>query len=231
MTAASGALWATFGIVAGVVFYTRFYVQWIASEIKKRSVVPPLFWYQSAFGSVMLLVWAMHTQSPLGALSQSVNMLPYARNLVHVWREKRRLSVWASLAMHGAAALIVAFALAVTMVLWRREYAVSQMMPTTEVKQTWFWLGAGLIGQGLFGIRFLVQWIATERARRSIVPTMFWNVSLIAALLQIACFTQRREWVFAAGMLANALIYLRNLWFIHAGTRTGSRQTGRPVRP
>ena len=77
---------AIYGAVAWAVFYTRFYIQWIASEIKGRSVVPAVFWYQSAIGSVLLLGWAFMTVSFLGAIGQCMNLLPYSRNLVHIWR-------------------------------------------------------------------------------------------------------------------------------------------------
>ena len=60
-----------------------------------------------------------------------------------------------------------------------------------------------------------VQWIATEAKRKSVVPPTFWHLSVAASLLQLACFVQRHEWVYAAGMVATLLVYLRNLWFIY----------------
>src|SRR5690554_46700 len=77
-------LWIAFSILAGVIFYSRFYLQWIVSEIKRESIVPPFFWYQSIVGSLMLMVWSIYDQSPLGALSQSLNVVPYSRNVVHI---------------------------------------------------------------------------------------------------------------------------------------------------
>ena len=209
--------WAAFGIVATAIFYSRFYLQWMVSEIKRRSVVPEFFWYQSAVGSLMLLVWAFHTQSPLGALSHSLNVVPYTRNLVHIWREKGRLTPAINWLATCGAVVIAASAVAVVIVVWQREFAASAETPSGQARENWLWLGVGVAGQVLFGCRFLVQWALTEWHRKSVVPAVFWQVSLVAALLQIASYAQRQEWFFIVGTAATLFIYARNLWFIHLG--------------
>jgi lipid-A-disaccharide synthase-like uncharacterized protein len=209
------AIWTALGVAGGVIFYGRFYVQWIASEIKKRSVIPIAFWYMSSAGSLMLLAYAVYTQSPLGALGQSFNIMVYSRNLIHIWRDKGRLSRRLSAAVHFLAGMAGLVAILLVLLTWHREYRLSA--ESAEAVRTWFWLAVGLVGQGLFACRFLVQWIATERQRKSVVPTSFWYLSVVAAALQMSCFVQRAEWVFAAGMFATILIYVRNLWFIHSG--------------
>lgn len=211
------AAWAVFGVVATVVFYSRFYLQWLVSEIKRRSVVPEFFWYQSAIGSLMMLILAFQTRSPLGALSHSLNVVPYTRNLVHIWREKGRLTPainW--IATLGA--VVIAFgAVAVVVFVWRGEIAANAETSEKAARTNWIWLGVGVLGQILFGCRFLVQWALTEWHRKSIVPTVFWQISLVAAALQIASYAQRREWFFIIGTSATLFIYARNLWFIHFG--------------
>ncbi len=210
-------LWAAFGVAATTVFYSRFYLQWLASEIKRRSVVPAFFWYQSTVGSLMMLVWAFHAQSPLGALSHSLNAIPYTRNLVHIWRENGRLTRrmdW--LATSGA--LIVAMGAAiVVVVVWLREYSLNAETPPDVARTNWIWLGVGVAGQALFAFRLLVQWALTEWHQKSIVPALFWQISVVAAILQLASYTQQREWYFLVGTTATLFIYARNLWFIHFG--------------
>jgi lipid-A-disaccharide synthase-like uncharacterized protein len=208
--------WAAFGIAATAIFYSRFYLQWLVSEIKRRSVVPEFFWYQSAVGSIMMLILAYHQRSPLGALSHSLNVVPYTRNLVHIWREKGRLTPainW--IATTGA--LAIAFGAVVVVLVWRNEIAANAGAADTTARTNWIWLGIGVLGQFLFGCRFLVQWALTEWHRRSIVPAVFWQISFVAALLQIASYAQRREWFFIIGTTATLFIYARNLWFIHFG--------------
>lgn len=216
--AALHPLWTALGIAGGLVFYGRFYVQWIVSEINKRSIMPIAFWYMSSCGSLMLLAYAVASQSPLGALGQNVNIVIYARNLAHIWRERGRLTKTLNLLLHGTVVLIAVLALTFVAFTWYREYGISQTVSAEEATATWSWLAVGLLGQGLFAVRFLIQWIATERKRKSVIPTVFWQISIVAASLQCATFTQRGEWVFAAGTAATILIYGRNLWFIYRGS-------------
>lgn len=216
--AALHPLWTALGIAGGLIFYGRFYVQWIVSEINKRSIMPIAFWYMSSCGSLMLLAYAVASQSPLGALGQNVNIVIYARNLAHIWRERGRLTKTLNLLLHGTVVLIAVLALTFVAFTWYREYGISHTVSAEEATATWSWLAVGVLGQGLFAVRFLIQWIATERKRKSVIPTVFWQISIVAASLQCATFTQRGEWVFAAGTAATILIYGRNLWFIYRGS-------------
>lgn len=77
------------------------------------------------------------------------------------------------------------------------------------------WMGIGFAGQAIFGTRFIVQWIATERKRRSVVPVSFWYLSLLGSVFLLAYSIYRRDAVFIAGFSLNMVIYLRNLYFIH----------------
>ena len=82
---------------------------------------------------------------------------------------------------------------------------------------TWdqVWLGIGLLGQALFSARFLVQWIASERRRRSVVPRAFWYFSIGGGLTLLAYAIYRRDPVFILGQGAGLFVYARNLWLIH----------------
>jgi lipid-A-disaccharide synthase-like uncharacterized protein len=73
------------------------------------------------------------------------------------------------------------------------------------------WLAFGLMGQAAFFSRFLVQWIASERAGESFVPLSFWYLSMLGSLILLAYAIHRREPVFALGYLPNSVVYLRNL--------------------
>lgn len=77
------------------------------------------------------------------------------------------------------------------------------------------WLGIGFLGQALFSARFLVQWIATERRRRSVVPREFWYFSVGGGLTLLAYAIHRVDPVFILGQAAGLLVYGRNLYFIH----------------
>lgn len=76
------------------------------------------------------------------------------------------------------------------------------------------WVMIGLTGQLMFSGRFIVQWIASERARRSIVPTTFWWFSIAGGLILLSYATYRGDPVFILGQSLGVFIYARNLWLI-----------------
>jgi lipid-A-disaccharide synthase-like uncharacterized protein len=84
-------------------------------------------------------------------------------------------------------------------------------LPLTEQ----VWVSVGLIGQVVFGLRFIVQWIATEKQKRSVIPVGFWYLSLAGSLILLAYAIYRCDPVFILGFSLNLLIYVRNLYFIH----------------
>lgn len=76
------------------------------------------------------------------------------------------------------------------------------------------WVTIGLIGQVLFTGRMLVQWLVSERNRRSTVPIAFWWMSLIGATMLLVYFIWRREPIGVLGQATGWFIYVRNLWMI-----------------
>jgi lipid-A-disaccharide synthase-like uncharacterized protein len=77
------------------------------------------------------------------------------------------------------------------------------------------WLGVGLLGQLCFSARFLVQWIASERRKESVVPTQFWYFSVGGGLVLLIYAIYRLDPVFIIGQGAGLFVYARNLYFIH----------------
>jgi len=82
-----------------------------------------------------------------------------------------------------------------------------------------WWVMIGLGGQLMFTMRFLVQWIASERARQSVVPMAFWYFSLGGGAILLAYAIYRKDPVFILGQAMGLFIYVRNLWLIHAHRR------------
>lgn len=81
------------------------------------------------------------------------------------------------------------------------------------------WLIIGFSGQAFFTSRFVVQWYASERLKKSVVPTAFWYLSLLGGTILLAYALIRRDPVFVLGQLTGIFIYLRNLHFIRGETR------------
>ncbi len=73
----------------------------------------------------------------------------------------------------------------------------------------------GFIGQALFGSRFVIQWIASERARASVVPRLFWWLSLAGGTMLLAYAIWRKDPVFIFGQGLGLFVYTRNLMLIY----------------
>jgi len=78
-----------------------------------------------------------------------------------------------------------------------------------------FWLVIGFLGQGLFSMRFIIQWIKSERMKKSVVPKAFWYFSLAGGATLLAYAIHRGDPVFILGQAMGLFIYLRNLWLIY----------------
>lgn len=79
-----------------------------------------------------------------------------------------------------------------------------------------WWLAVGFGGQALFMLRFLIQWLHSERQRKSVIPVSFWYFSLAGALVLLAYSVHRNDPVFIAGQVLGVGIYVRNLVLIRA---------------
>ncbi|HTO54791.1 MAG TPA: lipid-A-disaccharide synthase N-terminal domain-containing protein [Myxococcota bacterium] len=91
----------------------------------------------------------------------------------------------------------------------------------TEMLETFFrwlmqtlsnpWTAIGIAGQVVFSLRFLVQWIASERAGRSVVPDVFWYLSILGSLVLLTYALHLRDLVFTLGQSFGFVVYARNL--------------------
>jgi len=78
----------------------------------------------------------------------------------------------------------------------------------------WAVLVFGFTGQALFSARFIIQWVASERARRSVMPVLFWYFSLAGGLTLFIYATYREDPVFMRGQGMGLIVYIRNLFLI-----------------
>ena len=81
--------WLIVGFLGQLFFSARFIVQWIYSEINKKSIIPLAFWFFSIIGGVTLLAYAIHRKDPVFILGQSAGLLIYARNLYFINKQNK----------------------------------------------------------------------------------------------------------------------------------------------
>jgi lipid-A-disaccharide synthase-like uncharacterized protein len=93
------------------------------------------------------------------------------------------------------------------------------------------WLIVGFAGQFVFAARFIVQWIASEREKRSHVPVQFWYLSLVGGAVTTVYAIHRRDPVFIVGQASGLVVYIRNLMLIHRHAEQDPAQPSPADRP
>ena len=93
-------------------------------------------------------------------------------------------------------------------------HAVGGYLHDVFVTNLDWWVVLGFAAQGLFTMRFVVQWLASERAGRSVIPLAFWWFSIGGGLLLLVYALYRKDPVFIAGQAFGVFVYLRNLYFV-----------------
>lgn len=91
------------------------------------------------------------------------------------------------------------------------------------------WVGVGLLGQLMFTGRMLVQWIVSEKHRRSVVPPVFWYMSLVGASMLLAYFIWRKDIVGVLGQGIGWVVYLRNVALIQRHAAGGAPLADEPI--
>ena len=86
------------------------------------------------------------------------------------------------------------------------------------------WLLLGIVGQGLFAMRFIIQWLASEKEGRSVIPIAFWFFSIGGGLITLVYGLYRREPVIILGQALSLFIYARNLALIGRERRRAARR-------
>lgn len=79
-------VWLAIGFCGQALFFGRFFVQWLASERRKESVIPRAFWFLSMGGGLVLLAYAIHRNDPVFILGQATGLFIYGRNIWFIYR-------------------------------------------------------------------------------------------------------------------------------------------------
>ena len=215
--------WETLAVVAQVVFAIRFLCQWVASEKRKESVVPPSFWYSSLAGGLALVLYALF-RDPVVLVSAVPSLFIYARNISLVHRTRSKLLTRLVLAVILSAAGFAVF-----------HYDSVANWYWAKTKSFWnsdgaWWIGFGFAAQVIFFMRFAWQWIVSEREKRSFLPVGFWYFSLVGGAMLTIYAIFRDAWLIP-GQAAGLVVYIRNLALIHRSKRSGGGNQGPEVHP
>ena len=207
--------WSALGWGGNACFFSRFFIQWLDAEQSGSDRATKSFWLLSLVGSVLLGAYTAHNGHAVLVVGFMTNGLLYLRNLEIVMRPRvtRRVS---SRPIALVAVLSVALLVAASV-------ADAATAPLGRSHQAW--LACAVVGQGIWGSRFALQWWCSERAGRSHFPVAFWAVSLAGNLLLLAYAFHLADAVLMAGLLPGPLMQLRNLVLARSAAYADERES------
>jgi lipid-A-disaccharide synthase-like uncharacterized protein len=191
------ALFKAAGWIGQACFFSRFFVQWVASERARKSVVPRVFWWLSLAGALLVGTYTVWRGEFLLLAGYGVGGAIAARNLaLRPGRPGRTPALPWTLGAIAAVALVL---------------YVELSKATDEGAKAVHWLVIGGLGQTLWVTRFPLQWWFSERAGHSHFPTAFWWISLGGNALLLAYALHLGDPVWVLGFLPGPLVQVRNL--------------------
>lgn len=84
------------------------------------------------------------------------------------------------------------------------------------------WGAFGFLGQAVFGVRFLIQWLKSEQVGHSVVPLAFWYCSLVGGIISFVYTIHMQAWPLVMGQTLPLPIYVRNIWMIYRDRRAAA---------
>lgn len=192
------------GLIAQLLFSSRIILQWVQSERAKRVLVPVLFWQISLISSFLMILYGMLRHDPIILAAQLISYGIYIRNL-QLLGEWRKLPGAFRVGAYG-------FPLA-TLGWFINGTSFFSLQTMLENRIPGGVLALGAVGQTIFLLRFVYQWLYSERKGESVLPLGFWLVSLIGSVLVLAYAVLRRpiDYVLILGNVPGIVVYARNV--------------------
>ena len=185
------------GWVGQACFFSRFLIQWLASERARQSVAPRVFWWFSLVGAACLIVFTLDRGNTVFLVGFMLTLGIYARNLFFSeGKETRRIPSVVVIAV----ALIAGFLLIRYSSLKHASASDSTVM-----------LAIGSVGQAIWSSRFVVQWWYTERKGVSHFPAAFWWFSLTGNALLLSYAIHVGIPLYIVGLCVGPIVQVRNL--------------------
>ena len=198
------------GFLAQVFFSARIIVQWIMSERAHRVLSPSAFWVFSIAGSYLLFIYGWLRSDFAIILGQFVSYFIYLWNL-------RAKGIWATLPLWLKGILLFTPLFVVVMVGADAWGFVTRFF-CNEGVPLWMLL-FGSVGQVLFTLRFVVQWLHSRALGESQLPASFWIISLVGSLIIVSYGIMRQDLVLIVGQSFGLVAYVRNLCIIREQRR------------
>jgi len=190
------------GFLAQLLFSGRLILQWILSEKSKRVLTPSLFWKLSLFASFLLFVYGYLRNDFAIMLGQALTYFIYIRNL-QLQGEWQRAPKFLRIFLWTFPVLIVIYSFN------NSTYDLVKLFKNKDIPFTLLLWGS--ISQVIFTLRFVYQWIYSEKNKESSLPSGFWLLSFIGSLMILIYAILRKDPVLFVGHMMGSIIYSRNI--------------------
>lgn len=193
------------GFLAQILFSSRLLVQWITSERQKQVTTPVLFWSLSLFASFLLFIYGYLRDDFAIMLGQILTYFIYIRNLQlqNQWNKLPKLARW----------FLFVFPVLIGFYYFNNNVIDVDNLFRNEDIPLWL-LILGIVSQVVFTLRFIYQWMYSEKKKESSLPFGFWMLSLIGSLLILIYAIIRKDPVLFVGHIFGATVYIRNLMLL-----------------
>lgn len=193
------------GFLAQILFSSRLLIQWIQSEKVKKVVTPVLFWQLSLLASFLLFVYGWLRDDFAIMLGQVLTYFIYIRNL-------QLQGSWQKLHSFFRVFLFL-FPVAVVIYSYNNNQFDLQRLLQNDKIPVWL-IVLGSVAQIIFTLRFIYQWIYSEKQKASSLPLGFWILSLTGSLLILLYAILRKDPVLFAGHIFGIVVYVRNIFIL-----------------
>ncbi|WP_370000506.1 lipid-A-disaccharide synthase N-terminal domain-containing protein [Winogradskyella sp.] len=193
------------GFLAQILFSSRLIIQWITSEKQRKVITPSTFWTLSLIASFLLFIYGYLRLDFAIMLGQSLTYFIYIRNL-QLQGQWQKFPKIVRYLLFIVPILIVVF-------YYNNNKIDIELLFKNEAIPTWL-LILGIVAQVIFTLRFVYQWIHSERHKESTLPMGFWALSLTGAALILTYAIIREDPVLFVGHFFGMIIYARNAYLI-----------------
>jgi len=192
----------TIGFIAQILFSSRLIIQWVSSERQRKVITPTLFWTLSLIASFLLFIYGYLRNDFAIMLGQGLTYFIYIRNLQlqNEWQKFPKIVRWF---LFLVPTIIIIY-------YFNNNRIDVELLFKNEAIPIWL-LSLGIVSQVVFTLRFVYQWLYSEKQKKSVLPLGFWLLSLAGSLLILTYAIFRKDPVLFIGHLLGSIIYIRNL--------------------
>ena len=193
------------GLIAQLLFSLRLLIQWLFSEKENKVVAPTFFWIVSLIASILFFMYGYLRNDFAIMLGQFITYYIYIRNL-QLQNQWNRLQ-------KGIQIVFINFPLIVLLITFLRgEFDFSQLF-NQDFIPIWL-LALGIVSQLIFTLRFIFQWIISEKNKLSQLPSSFWIISTVGSVIILIYSIFRKDPILFIGHTFGIIIYSRNLMIL-----------------